>query len=132
MAMDYEDTLVIFTIWETLLRAHDFVKDPQYAEFVSVLNRLCQTFPTITHTEIESQGKDLKQVMSAPCIELAPLTLQKDRVGVHYQNFKKAGKLVAAAPGNVAQFQNNQVENPFTQWSLVAWESMKVRMATIS
>jgi hypothetical protein len=34
--------------------------------------------------------------------------------------------MIAAQPGYVAQFMNNQIEAPFTQWSLVAWESIKV------
>jgi hypothetical protein len=126
MAMDWEYTLVIYTIWDNLLRSYDFIKSPAYPEFVEALNRLCPEFPKITHTEIESLGKELQEVMTSPCIEMAPLTAKKDHIGILYHNFKTAGKMIAAQPGYVAQFMNNQIEAPFTQWSLVAWESIKV------
>ena len=126
MAMDHKTTLVIFTIWDSLLRAHDFIKAREYPEFVEAINRLCPEFPTITHTEIDNQWNELENVIYSPCIDVVPLKLKKDRVGAYYQNFKIGGKLIAAAPGNVAQFQNNQIEDPFTQWSLVAWEDMEV------
>ena len=100
------------TIWESLQQSHAFVKDRQYAKFVEAVDGITDSPPQITHTECTDGLNALEKIFASPCVELVPLRLKRDKVAAHYVNFEQASKLVGAAPGNVAQFQNNQVEDP--------------------
>jgi len=111
-ALDLDNTLVLLTVWESLEQSHDFVKDNRYAKFVDALNEIADSPPQITHTDGTHAFDDLEKVITSPCMEMVPLRLQRDKVAAHYVNFKQASELVAAAPGNIARFHNNQIEDP--------------------
>jgi hypothetical protein len=110
--MDHENTIVICSIWTDLSHSHAYIKSTEYPKFINALNELVISPPQITHSEIENQEKDLNTVLNSPCIEMAPLKLKRDRLASHYHNFIQGGKIIAAADGNVGQFQNMQIEDP--------------------
>lgn len=110
--MDHENTIVICSIWTALSHSQAYIKSPGYPKFVSAINELAISPPQITHSEIENQEMALNTVLNSPCIEMAPLKLKRDRLASHYHNFMEGGKIIAAADGNVGQFQNMQIEDP--------------------
>ncbi|KAK5037274.1 hypothetical protein LTR13_005080 [Exophiala sideris] len=131
-AQDAANTTVLASTWHSYESVVEFVRSEPYAQFFEELKALTTTekLPATTHCYLSNHPKeDLEVLFTAKAIEMAPLTLFGDKVHQHYINFETAGKMIAAAPGYVAQFQAPQIEAPYNQWSLVGWDSIELHHA---
>lgn len=112
-ALDAANTTVLASTWRSYESVIDFVKGDKYPLFFQEIKSLVEEAPTKTHCFLSSDPKaDLYELFTAKAIEMAPLTLFGDKLHQHYVNFETAGKMIAAAPGYVAQFQAPQIEAP--------------------
>lgn len=104
---------MLAVIWNSYKSSLDFIKSEKYPDFFEMLEDNTIERPKSTHCLISDYRHDLKAVFDSPAIEFAPLTLKGDKIYQHYKNFEKGGKIIAAAKGNIAQFQQPQVESPY-------------------
>ena len=103
---------MLASTWESYESVINFVRSERYAQFFREIQRLAEEPPKTTHCFLSDAKTDLEVLFTAKAIEMAPLTLFGDKVHQHYINFQTAGKMIAAAPGYVAQFQEPQIEAP--------------------
>lgn len=114
-AQDAANTIVLASTWQSYESVIEFVKSESYAQFFDELRALGtnEKLPATTHCYLSNNPQeDLEVLFTAKAIEMAPLTLFGNKIHQHYVNFQTAGKMIAAAPGYVAQFQAPQIEAP--------------------
>lgn len=102
---------MLCVIWDSFAAASDFVKSERYATYHQEVERVTAERPRTTHCVVAHPKQALTALFDSPAIEMAPLKLKGDKIFQHYQNFQKAGQMIAATKGNVAQFQEPQVED---------------------
>ncbi|KAK5226482.1 hypothetical protein LTR47_008939 [Exophiala xenobiotica] len=114
-ALDAEDTVVLAVVWNDYALTQSFVKSEDFETYFKQLEDFATERPKTTHCLLKDPSDELKTLFTAAAIEMAPLKLKGDRIHQHYNNFIKAGKMIAAAKGYVAQFQQPQVEDPYVK-----------------